>query len=142
MRPRGENEPLASEGNAGLSTLNAAQTAQKHEHLPPTSRACVCANRRAGISLAEVVVVLAILGVFAGVAGLAARSLARTDTASERASAIADARRRALEMRRPVTLTVQLGNGTARLLALPDGSVRADTGLGLDPLTGRPHARR
>ncbi|MBW3571955.1 MAG: prepilin-type N-terminal cleavage/methylation domain-containing protein [Gemmatimonadetes bacterium] len=97
-------------------------------------------HARTGFTLVELMVVLAVLGVMAGVAGLAARSLERTDPASERAAAIAGARRRALETRRPVTLTVQLGDSTGRLVALPDGSVRADSALGLDVLTGRPNA--
>ena len=42
---------------------------------------------------------------------------------------------------RPVTLTVSEGDSTRRMLALPDGSVRADSALGLDVLTGRPRAR-
>jgi hypothetical protein len=87
-------------------------------------------------------VVLAILGVMAGVAGLAARSLERTDPASERAAAVADARRRALETRRPVTLVVQAGDSVRRMIAYPDGSVRGDSALGLDVLTGRPREVR
>jgi len=86
-------------------------------------------------------VVLAILGVMAGVAGLAARSLERTDPASERAAAVADARRRALETRRSVTLVVQAGDSVRRMIAYPDGSVRGDSALGLDVLTGRPRVR-
>ena len=106
-------------------------------------RECGSGRRtRAGFTLVELMVVLAVLGVMAGVAGLAARSLERTDAASERAAAVADARRRALQTRRPVTLTVQLGERTGRLVALPDGSVHADSALGLDVLTGRPHAPR
>jgi hypothetical protein len=76
------------------------------------------------------------------VAGLAARSLERTDPASERAAAVADARRRALETRRPVTLVVQAGDSVRRMIAYPDGSVRGDSALGLDVLTGRPREVR
>lgn len=97
---------------------------------------------RAGFTLVELMVVLAVLGVMAGVAGLAARSLERTDPATARAAAVAEARRRALETRRPVALTVQVDGASRRVLALPDGSVRADTALGLDALTGRPRAAR
>ena len=98
--------------------------------------------RRAGVTLVELMVVLAILGVMAGVAGLAARSLERTDPESLRAAAIADARRQALETRRPVPLAVEDGDSVRRMIALPDGSVRGDAALGLDPLTGRPRAAR
>lgn len=94
----------------------------------------------AGFTLIELMVVLAILGVMAGVVGLAIRPV-ETDPASERAARIADARRRALETRRPVLLLVEQGDSTWRMVALPDGSVRADSALGLDALTGRPRAR-
>jgi hypothetical protein len=86
-------------------------------------------------------VVLVVLGIMAGVTGLAVRSLDVDDPAGRRAAAIADARRRALDTRRPVPLTLAAGDTVLRLLALPDGSVRGDTALGLDPLTGRPRAR-
>jgi type II secretory pathway pseudopilin PulG len=83
-------------------------------------------------------VVLAILGIMAAVVGLAARSLEDTDPATQQAARIAEARRRALETRRPVTLQL---DSARRMVAFPDGSVRADSALGLDELTGRPRAR-
>jgi prepilin-type N-terminal cleavage/methylation domain-containing protein len=95
---------------------------------------------RRGFTLVELMVVLAILGVMAGVVGLAARSLDDTDPASQRAARIADARRRALETRRPVRLELSSGDTVRRMIALPDGSVRADSALDLEPLTGRPRA--
>jgi prepilin-type N-terminal cleavage/methylation domain-containing protein len=97
---------------------------------------------RRGVTLVELMVVLVVLGVMAGVAGLAARSLERADPEAERAAAVADARRRALAERRPVELVVPGDSGALRLTAFPDGSVRADGALGLDPLTGRPRAAR
>jgi prepilin-type N-terminal cleavage/methylation domain-containing protein len=108
---------------------------------PSHLRTFVPSYRRYGFTLVEMMVVLVILGMMAGVAGLAARSLERTDASSERAAAIADARSRALRTRRPVTLTVQAGDSVRRMVALPDGSVRGDSALGLDVLTGRPRAR-
>jgi prepilin-type N-terminal cleavage/methylation domain-containing protein len=93
---------------------------------------------RLGFTLIELMVVLVILGVMASVVGLAARSLDDTDPAAERAARIADARRRALHTRRPVVLQL---DSARRMVAFPDGSVRADTALGLDELTGRPRAK-
>jgi prepilin-type N-terminal cleavage/methylation domain-containing protein len=98
------------------------------------------APARSGFTLVELMVVLAILGLMAAVAGLAVRSMAAPDAASERAARIADARRQALRTRRPVTLQVAEGDSARRLLALPDGSVRADSALGLEVLTGRARA--
>lgn len=98
---------------------------------------------RTGFTLVELMVVLVILGIMAGVAGLAVRSLERTDPAVERAAAIADARRQALRTRRPVTLSVRMGgDSVGRLVAFPDGSMRGDSALGLDVLTGRARAPR
>lgn len=98
--------------------------------------------RTSGFTLIELLVVLAILGTMAAVAGLAARSLDDTDPAARRAARIAQARTRALETRRPVVIQAAEGDSAGRMLALPDGSVRADTVLRLDPLTGRPRALR
>jgi prepilin-type N-terminal cleavage/methylation domain-containing protein len=99
-------------------------------------------SARRGFTLVELMVVLAVLGVMAGVAGLAARSLERSDPAAELAAAVAEARSQALRTRRPVERVVAGDSGALRLTAFPDGSVRADGPLGLDPLTGRPRAAR
>lgn len=114
---------------------------------PPVRDRRISAPRRrraggnAGVTLVELMVVLAILAMMAGVVGLAVR-VPETDPAAERAARIADARRQALQTRRPVLLRVEQGDSTWRLVALPDGSVRADSALGLDALTGRPRAPR
>jgi prepilin-type N-terminal cleavage/methylation domain-containing protein len=118
-----------------VSALVRECVSERHRAAPPRLA-------RAGFTLVELMVVLAILGVMAGVAGLAARSVDTTDPASARASLIADARRRALETRRPVAISVDVDGSARRVLALPDGSVRADSALGLDALTGRPRAAR
>ncbi|HEU0012457.1 MAG TPA: prepilin-type N-terminal cleavage/methylation domain-containing protein [Longimicrobium sp.] len=97
---------------------------------------------RAGVTLVELLVVLAVLGVMAGVAGLAARSLDDTTPAAERAAMIARARSAALRGRRPVSLTIGAGDSARVMTVLPDGTVRADSALGLDLLTGRPRAVR
>jgi hypothetical protein len=85
------------------------------------------------------VVALAVLGVAAGVAGVALRAPAAPDPAAEWAAHVAAARRAALEGRRAVAFTLP---GGAEGRALPDGRVLlADSALRVDPLTGRPRAR-
>ena len=100
-------------------------------------------RERIGSTLLELIVALAILGVAVGLAGLAMRAEARPDPEAERSAVIARARREALESRRPVALTLTLPDGRAlQARALPDGRVLADSGLAIDPLSGRPDAPR
>jgi general secretion pathway protein H len=96
---------------------------------------------RAGATLVELLVVLAILGIAAGVVGLAHARLEAPDAESERAARVAAARREALETRRPVRLTLETDEGPAVLTLYPDGTARGDTAFRVDPLTGRPRAR-
>lgn len=106
-----------------------------------------CPAGERGATLVELLVVLSILGVAASVVGLAAH---RMDGRSEpddyapqiAASQIAVARREAIRTGRPAGLVVVVGGRPFDALAWPDGSVHADTALGIDPLTGRRHAAR
>lgn len=102
-----------------------------------------CAGR-AGTTLLEMIVALAVLGIVAGVAGVAMRAADRPDPAAERAALVAAARRTALEERRPVVLSLpdSSGSGTVEGVAYPDGRVLlAGAAVEVDPLTGRPRAR-
>lgn len=103
-----------------------------------------CAGR-AGTTLLEMIVALAVLGVVAGVAGVALRTAGEPDPAAERAALVAVARRTALEERRRVVLSLpdSTGTGTVEGVAYPDGRVLlAGAAVEVDPLTGRPRARR
>ena len=107
--------------------------------------------RRAGVTLVELLVVLAILGVMAGVAGL---SFARPVLAVQQPGSleaaldsIAEVRRMAITRGVSITVTLSISGSTAgggdapwivRATALPDGSIIADAALGIDRLTGRP----
>jgi type II secretory pathway pseudopilin PulG len=91
------------------------------------------------------VVALAVLGVMAGVAGIALRDVDTRDPEAERAAGLAAARREALEERRPVPVSLpdSAGTGRVRGIAFPDGRVLlVDSAMDVDPLTGRPRARR
>ena len=91
---------------------------------------------RPGVTLVELIVVLTIIGVMAGVAGLAARRAAPVRETDARLAAVLAARRLAIDSARPVT--VEIGGDTVprRVTANPDGSVVADAQLGIDRLTG------
>jgi prepilin-type N-terminal cleavage/methylation domain-containing protein len=96
-------------------------------------------TRRAGVTLVELIVVIALLGVIAGVTGLAfqrARPVVGADAVAALASVARDS---ALRTGRTVTLRISaLGaRRSADLTAYPDGRVIADPSLGIDPLSGR-----
>lgn len=103
-------------------------------------------RRRAGMTILELVIVLAILGVIASVVGLAIRAAppVEPDSLDEAQRIIASARRRALDDGRSVVVAVRLrrrGEQAATVrhaLALPDGSVLADSTLGIARLSGGP----
>lgn len=106
-----------------------------------------------GLTLLEVVVVLALLGLSAGIAGLAFRQSAGGAEEGPGASGgvaadaeggvaggatgeVAAARRRALEEGRRVEMLARGEEGVVALVAFPDGSVVAESELA-DRLTGR-----
>ncbi|HEY2849482.1 MAG TPA: prepilin-type N-terminal cleavage/methylation domain-containing protein [Gemmatimonadaceae bacterium] len=92
--------------------------------------------RRAGTTLVELLVVLAILATLAGVAALSVRRAPSTDPGDVWAT-IAAARRNAMRTGRETTVVV-LRNGSPLSVALyPDGRTIADPALPIDPLTGR-----
>ncbi len=94
-----------------------------------------------GVTLAELMVVLAVLGIVAGVAGLAWRRGTWTATGSGRLAdngIVAEARRQAVATGASVTVVVQAAGTGVQVLALPDGRVVGADALGYDPLSGRP----
>jgi prepilin-type N-terminal cleavage/methylation domain-containing protein len=91
---------------------------------------------RSGVTLIELIVVLAILSVIAGVTTLAFRRADTTPSTPTWVSAVAQARRIALDSARTVSLAVRVGDSVYAATMLPDGSVVADPRLGIDRLTG------
>lgn len=82
-------------------------------------------------------VVIAILGLIAGVATVSVVSAPRTPAADPLSAAIGAARAKALSAGRAVTATVPESSGTPiTITALPDGSVIAHSSLRWDRLTG------
>jgi len=88
--------------------------------------------RRSGFTLVEVIVVLAVMGISAGLATVAFRSLIpESDTEAQSwAGQVRSARRRAVSATTPFVLR---SADKAPILFLPDGRV---VGEGFDPLTG------
>ena len=89
---------------------------------------------RRGVTLVELIVVLAIVAIIAGVTTLAFRRVDLRPSVAPWVSALAAARRTAIDSDRVVTITVSAGDAPHAATALPDGSVVTD--LRVDRLTG------
>ncbi|MFN2399099.1 MAG: Tfp pilus assembly protein FimT/FimU [Gemmatimonadaceae bacterium] len=95
-----------------------------------------------GVTLAELLVVIVILGITAGITGLAfARSPARDRVVSAVPQSITDARAEALHTGHTVSITISVQGTALAATAFPDGSVVADSALGVDYFTGREKSR-
>ena len=94
----------------------------------------------AGVTLVELLVTIAIVGLLAGGGGRAVRRAPEPSEAERLLAAVSDARRTALRERRPVTIEIRLDGSARAATALPDGRVIADGAvrrqLGIDMLTG------
>jgi prepilin-type N-terminal cleavage/methylation domain-containing protein len=93
-----------------------------------------CGVRNGGVTLVELIVVLAIIGLVVGVSGLALASL-QAPRESVWVRELRRARAEAIRTGRPVEIRDDRSPLTAHALFLPDGRV---LGAGLDPLTGTP----
>ena len=91
-------------------------------------------GRGGGYTLVEVIVVLAIMGLAAGISGLALTSL-KAPRESHRLRALHEARSRAIQSGRPVRAVFDRSSLPAPLF-LPDGRA---IGPGVDPITGALH---
>lgn len=91
---------------------------------------------RRGVTLVELIVVLAIAAIIAGVTTMAFRGADAGPKVPAWVSAVASARRTAIDSARVVSLTISIGDSLHAVTALPDGSVVTD--LGVDRLTGEP----
>lgn len=95
-----------------------------------------------GVTLLELVVVLALLGIMAGVVGLSLRSakpVPRMDVAS---LAAARARDSAVRSGRAVTVVITRDSQIFDATAFPDGRVVAAKRLSIDLLSGAPDGTR
>lgn len=94
-------------------------------------------NPRRGVTLVELLVALAILGLMTAVVVLQAKP-ARLPRSDWRSDSVAALRRRALTEGRAQTTILVIDSATAHpLTALPDGRVVADSLVNVDAFTGR-----
>jgi len=93
---------------------------------------------RGGVTLIELLVVLVLLGVSAGVVGLALTRAPESPEAGEVAAILARARRDAMRTGRAVTRTFVAGDTARTVTALPDGRLISYAGTRMDLLSGKP----
>jgi type II secretion system protein H len=101
-----------------------------------------CTYPERGTTLIELLVVLVVLGIMAGVVGLAVRGTGPLPEVDEHAGRLAAARREAISTGRPVGITLHVEARRVEATAWPDGMVVADSALGVDPLAGKRDAAR
>ena len=96
--------------------------------------------RRGGITLVELLVAIVVVGLLAGVTGLAVRHAPEPSEAERLVTTVAGARRTAAREQRSATIELRLDGALHAVTALPDGGVVADPivreRLGIDRLTG------
>jgi prepilin-type N-terminal cleavage/methylation domain-containing protein len=93
---------------------------------------------RRGLTLVELMVVLAILGIMAGFVGLAWRA----PTPRVDGSPLTSARQQAIRSGIATRFEVVIGPDTVAGIALPDGSIIGPEALPVDPLSGTPAPAR
>ena len=98
---------------------------------------------RTGVTLLELILVLVILGIMAGIVGLAAPRVITVAKADSAAASAMELRALAIRSGHVVTGDVSIRSGVVAVSAYPDGRVLADSALQIDPLSGRvSHAPR
>jgi prepilin-type N-terminal cleavage/methylation domain-containing protein len=96
---------------------------------------CMMDGQRRGVTLVELLVVLAIMTVMAAVVGVAAPPIRHADP-DLAATRVVAARRAALSSGQAVSITVVSGDHPYAVTAYPDGAIVADSALAVDRLAG------
>lgn len=100
-------------------------------------------SQRAGVTLLELILVLAILGLMAGIVGLAAPRIVTVTKADSATASAMELRALAIRSGHVATGAVSTRSGIVAVSAYPDGRVLADSAIRIDPLSGRvTHAPR
>ena len=97
---------------------------------------------RPAVTLVELLIVLVVLGVTAGVVGLTLQTARPIRTVDPVRAAIAAARDSAIRTGHPVIVTVAGGAAILPVTTYPDGRVTVDPSMRIDPLTGALNATR
>jgi prepilin-type N-terminal cleavage/methylation domain-containing protein len=103
--------------------------------------AATTTSNSSGVTLVELLVALAVLGVMAGFVAASWRPDQWSPQRAEAGSAavvVQAARHRALQTGRSVGVTIPFGQDSTRVVALPDGRVIGAEALGVDALSGEP----
>jgi len=95
---------------------------------------------RRAVTLVELLVVLVLLGLMAGVVGLTIHTAPHTAPDDPVLAVVGAARNAAIRTAHAVTVTLRVDGGEHEATAEPDGEVLADSALQIDPLTGERHA--
>ena len=104
---------------------------------PVQREGAVRARERIGVTLAELMVVIVILGVMAGVTVVAFARRIPVTAGSPMLASIATARAEAVRSGTPETIRVGSADGLALATVYPDGRVVTNAAVAIDPLSGR-----
>jgi prepilin-type N-terminal cleavage/methylation domain-containing protein len=91
---------------------------------------------RYGVTLVELLVVILLLGLLAGVVGLTIGSTQQVPSLDPITAAVVQARDSALRMGHPVTIPIAIAGRAHRATAYPDGRVLTNAPIGIDQLSG------
>ena len=94
---------------------------------------------RAGVTLLELMVVLALLSVMAGVVAMSLRTAPRAQMLDGAIARVLAARDSALRFGVSVSIVLSDSGGERAATAFADGRVIADSALRFDPLSGHPY---
>ncbi len=92
-----------------------------------------------GVTLLELVVVLAILGILATTVVIGARSIAQPPSEGEATRALLNQQHASILAGKALTSTLRIDGHVMRVTTLPDGRVLTSVSGLVDPLTGRPN---
>jgi prepilin-type N-terminal cleavage/methylation domain-containing protein len=94
------------------------------------------AGARRGVTLVELMVTLALIGLLAGVVGLTLHTAPRAPSIDAPTARLVAARDSALRLGVPVTIALTVDGHSHVATALPDGRVIADSAFAIDAMSG------